>query len=62
MYMHFANIWVVTTDAMPVRLGDARYDSRASLNKFINAHDKIVELTTELFELPDGAVSQQHKR
>lgn len=61
MYMHFANIWVVTTDAMPVRLGDARYDSRASLKKYINAHDKIVELTEELFGLPAGAVSQQPK-
>jgi hypothetical protein len=48
MYMHFANIWMTTPDANPTRLGGASYDARASLNKFIDARQKILELTREL--------------
>ena len=48
MYMHFANIWMLTPD-LSTRLGDASYDSRASLKKYINAHNKIIELMDDLF-------------
>lgn len=48
MYMHFANIWAVTADEKQARLGNATYDARASLNKFIDARGKIRELTREL--------------
>ncbi len=50
LYMHFANIWVVSPDEKQTRLGDARYDARASLNKFINARVKIMELTRQLLD------------
>jgi hypothetical protein len=48
MYMKFANVWMATPDSK-TRLGGASYDARASLNKFINAHDKIIELVDGLF-------------
>ncbi len=48
MYMHFANIWVVSPDEKKTSLGGATYNARLSLNKFINARQKIMELTTEL--------------
>ncbi|MGB7540397.1 MAG: Sbal_3080 family lipoprotein, partial [Burkholderiales bacterium] len=48
MYMHFANIWMTTPDRK-MRLGNASYDARASLNKFINAHDKLIELVDGIF-------------
>lgn len=48
MYMKFANIWMATPD-MQQRLGDASYDARSSLNKFINAREKILELVDGLF-------------
>lgn len=48
MYMHFANIWMATPD-MQIRLGDASYDARLSMNKFINARAKILELVDGLF-------------
>lgn len=48
MYMHFANVWMATPN-MQQRLGDASYDARASLNKFINARAKILELVDGLF-------------
>ncbi len=49
MYMKFANLWMTTPD-IKQRLGDASYDARASLNKFINARAKILELVDGLFE------------
>jgi hypothetical protein len=49
MYMHFANIWMTTPDRTR-RLGSADYDARASLNKFINAREKLLELLDGLFE------------
>lgn len=49
MYMKFANVWMATPD-LKTRLGGASYDARASLNKFINAHDKIIELVDGLFD------------
>jgi hypothetical protein len=49
MYMKFANVWMATPD-LKTRLGGASYDARASLNKFINAHDKIIELVDALFD------------
>jgi hypothetical protein len=49
MYMKFANIWMVTPDRK-TKLGNANYDARASLNKFINAHNKIIELIDGIFD------------
>ena len=49
MYMKFANLWMTTPD-IKQRLGDASYDARSSLNKFINARAKILELVDGLFE------------
>lgn len=49
MYMHFASIWMTTPDRKK-NLGLASYDARASLNKFINAREKLLELTDGLFE------------
>lgn len=49
MYMHFANIWMSTPDRSK-NLGFARYEARASMNKFINARAKLLELEDQLFE------------
>lgn len=49
MYMHFANIWMTTPDRSR-SLGLATYDARASLNKFINARNKLLELIDGLLE------------
>ena len=49
MYMHFANIWMSTPDRSK-SLGLATYDARLSLNKFINARNKLLELIDGLFE------------
>lgn len=47
-YMNFCNIWVTSAGPNPTRLGNATYDARASLNKYINADQKIRELARGL--------------
>jgi hypothetical protein len=54
-YMRFANMWLVTAD-LHTRLGDASYDARLSLKKYVNAHERLLELVDGLF----GQYNKEH--